>query len=215
MSKLEDSDIFEADLTHLNGKRLASGKDFDENTGKLKKPKSVVLLDDKKASELRDNLDEAEWNVSEVKKNKQKRNPAPAFITSTLQQEANRKFGYSAKYTMQIAQKLYENGLITYMRTDSARLSGQAINAARTAVEDEYGKDYLFKRVRNYGGGSKGAQEAHEAIRPAGSYFKKPEKAGLSGPDFKLYDLIWKRTIATQMAEAELEFTNVTIEAAD
>ncbi|MDR8393718.1 type I DNA topoisomerase [Aliifodinibius sp. S!AR15-10] len=213
LSKLDDSDIFEADLTHLDGKRLASGKDFDENTGKLKKPKSVVLLDDKKASDLRDDLDEADWKVSEVKKNRQKRNPAPAFITSTLQQEANRKFGYSAKRTMQIAQKLYENGLITYMRTDSARLSGQAINAARNAVEDEYGKDYLFKRARNYGGGSKGAQEAHEAIRPAGSSFTKPEKAGLSGPDFKLYDLIWKRTIATQMAQAELEFTNVVIEA--
>lgn len=213
LSKLENSEIFEADLSHLNGKRLASGKDFDEHTGKLKKPKSVVLLDDKKASQLRDDLDEAEWKVSEVKKNRKKRNPAPAFITSTLQQEANRKFGYSAKYTMQIAQKLYENGFITYMRTDSARLSGQAINAARTAVEKEYGEDYLFKRVRNYGGGSKGAQEAHEAIRPAGSYFKKPERTGLNGPDFKLYDLIWKRTIATQMAQAELEFTNVTIEA--
>ncbi|MDX1636407.1 MAG: type I DNA topoisomerase [Balneolaceae bacterium] len=213
LSKPDDSDIFEADLVYLDGKRLASGKDFDEHTGKLKKPESVVLLDDKKAGRLRDDLGEADWTVSEVRKNRQKRNPAPAFITSTLQQEANRKFGYSAKYTMQIAQKLYENGLITYMRTDSARLSGQAINAARTAVEEEYGKDYLFERVRNYGGGSKGAQEAHEAIRPAGSRFTKPERAGLSGPDFKLYDLIWKRTIATQMAEAELEFTNVTIEA--
>lgn len=213
LHKQDDDYIFEADLTHLDGKRLASGKDFDENTGKLKKPDSVVLLDDKKASELRDDLDEAEWSVAKVDKNRQKRNPSPAFITSTLQQEANRKLGYSAKQTMGIAQKLYENGYITYMRTDSARLSGQAINAARTAVEQEYGKEYLFERVRNYGGSSKGAQEAHEAIRPAGSSFKKPEEAGLSGPRFKLYDLIWKRTIATQMAEAELEFTNVSIEA--
>lgn len=213
LHKQEDEHIFEADLTHLDGKRLASGKDFDENTGKLKKPDSVVLLDDKKASQLRDDLDEAEWKVSNVDKNRQKRNPSPAFITSTLQQEANRKLGFSAKQTMGVAQKLYENGYITYMRTDSARLSGQAINAARTAVEQEYGKEYLFERVRNYGGGSKGAQEAHEAIRPAGSSFRKPEEAGLSGAQFKLYDLIWKRTIATQMAEAELEFTNVTIEA--
>jgi DNA topoisomerase-1 len=212
LHKLNDEHIFEADLTHLNGKRLATGKDFDENTGKLKKPDKVVLLDDKSASELRDDLEEAEWNVSEVSKNRQKRNPAPAFITSTLQQEANRKLNFSAKRTMSVAQKLYENGYITYMRTDSARLSGQAINAARTAVEEEYGKDYLFERVRNYSGGSS-AQEAHEAIRPAGSSFTKPENAGLSGDEFKLYDLIWKRTIATQMAEAELEFTNVTIEA--
>jgi DNA topoisomerase-1 len=212
LHKLDDKHIFEADLTHLDGKRLASGKDFDENTGKLKKPKKVVLLDDESASDLRDDLDEAEWRVSKVKKNRKKRNPSPAFITSTLQQEANRKLNFSAKQTMGVAQKLYENGYITYMRTDSARLSGQAINAARNAVKDEYGEDYLFERVRNYGGGT-GAQEAHEAIRPAGSYFRKPEEAGLRGAQFKLYDLIWKRTIATQMAKAELEFTNVTIEA--
>lgn len=212
LHKLEDQHIFEADLTHLDGKRLASGKDFDESTGKLKKPKKVVLLDDESASELRDNLDKAEWKVSEVKKNRQKRNPSAAFITSTLQQEANRKLNFSAKRTMGVAQKLYENGYITYMRTDSARLSGQAINAARNAVKDEYGDEYLFDRPRNYGGGAN-AQEAHEAIRPAGSYFTKPEKAGLRGDQFKLYDLIWKRTIATQMEQAELEFTNVTIEA--
>lgn len=212
LHKQEDSNIFEADLTHLDGKRLASGKDFDEHTGKLKKPKKVVLLDDKSAAALRDDLETAEWKVAEVKKNRKKRNPSAAFITSTLQQEANRKLNFSAKRTMGVAQKLYENGYITYMRTDSARLSGQAINAARNAVKDEYGEEYLFKRVRNYSGGT-GAQEAHEAIRPAGSYFRKPEEAGLSGDQFKLYDLIWKRTIATQMAQAELEFTNVTIEA--
>ncbi|MGM0546197.1 MAG: type I DNA topoisomerase [Bacteroidota bacterium] len=212
LHKQDDSNIFEADLTHLDGKRLASGKDFDENTGKLKKPKKVVLLDDKTAGELRDDLDKAKWEVSEVKKNRQKRNPSAAFITSTLQQEANRKLNFSAKRTMGVAQKLYENGYITYMRTDSARLSGQAINAARNAVKKEYGEEYLFDRPRNYGGGSN-AQEAHEAIRPAGSYFRKPEEAGLSGDQFRLYDLIWKRTIATQMEQAELEFTNVTIKA--
>lgn len=212
LHKLNETDIFEADLTRLDGKRLASGKDFDENTGKLKKPEKVVLLDDDSASELRDDLNGAEWKVSEVKKNRRKRNPSAAFITSTLQQEANRKLNFSAKRTMSVAQKLYENGHITYMRTDSARLSGQAINAARNAVKDEYGEKYLFDRPRNYGG-QKAAQEAHEAIRPAGSYFKKPKEAGLYGDQFKLYDLIWKRTIATQMAKAELEFTNVTIEA--
>ncbi|CAN5312791.1 type I DNA topoisomerase [soil metagenome] len=212
LSKQKKKDRFNADLSHLNDKRLASGKDFDESTGKLKKPKSVVLLDKEKASKLRDELHEATWTVSNVDVKEQKRNPSAAFITSTLQQEANRKLGFSARDTMSIAQKLYERGLITYMRTDSANLSGQAINAARTAVEDEYGEEYLFERVRNFGK-SKGAQEAHEAIRPAGSSFVKPEKAKLSGREFKLYDLIWKRTIATQMAEAKLEFTNVTITA--
>jgi len=213
LSKEDDKkNSFPGDLMHLNGKRLASGKDFDENTGKLKKPDSVVLLLREDSEKLRDLLNEADWSVTDIDVKTQKRNPAPPFITSTLQQEANRKFGFSARDTMSIAQKLYENGLITYMRTDSMNLSGQAINAARNEVEQQYGEDYLFKRVRNYGK-SKGAQEAHEAIRPAGSSFVHPEKSKLSGRQFKLYDLIWKRTIATQMAEAELEFTNVTITA--
>ncbi len=212
LSKKSEDHIFNADLSHLNGKRLASGKDFNENTGKLKKPDSVVLLDGARAGELRDLLEDASWSVKSVDVNTKKRNPAPAFITSTLQQEANRKFGFSAKDTMSIAQKLYDNGFITYMRTDSANLSGQAIGAARDEVERQYGKEYLFERVRNFGK-SKGAQEAHEAIRPAGSSFVHPEKSGLSGRELKLYDLIWKRTIATQMAEAELEFTNVVLTA--
>ncbi|MFO7800435.1 MAG: type I DNA topoisomerase, partial [Rhodohalobacter sp.] len=213
LSKEDDKkNSFQGDLTYLNGKRLASGKDFDENTGKLKKPDSVVLLLKEDSEKLRDLLNEASWSVTDIDVKTQKRNPAPPFITSTLQQEANRKFGFSARDTMSIAQKLYENGLITYMRTDSMNLSGQAINAARNEVEKQYGEDYLFQRVRNYGK-SKGAQEAHEAIRPAGSSFVHPEKSGLSGRQFKLYDLIWKRTIATQMAEAKLEFTNVTITA--
>jgi len=209
------ADNFSATMTHLNDKRLASGKDFDENTGKLKKPDSVVLLDDDKASALRDTLEVAKWKVTNVKKNSKKRYPSAPFITSTLQQEANRKFGFSARDTMRIAQKLYENGYITYMRTDSITLSGQAIQAARISVEENYGKEYLYKSVRAFKSKSKGAQEAHEAIRPAGSTFRKPEETGLSGRDFKLYDLIWKRTVATQMAEAKLEFTNVTITASD
>jgi DNA topoisomerase I len=212
LSKEKDKSRFEADLSHLDGKRLASGKDFDENTGRLKKPASVVLLDEEKANKLRDLLHEADWAVSDIDVKKQKRNPSPPFITSTLQQEANRKFGFSARDTMSVAQKLYENGYITYMRTDSMNLSGQAINAARNEVEKQYGEEYLFERVRNFGK-AKGAQEAHEAIRPAGSSFVHPKKTGLSGRELKLYDLIWKRTIATQMAEARLEFTNVTITA--
>ena len=212
LSKESESDRFEAVLSHLNDKRLASGKDFDENTGKLKKPDQVVLLDEEKAGKLRDQLHEASWSVTEVSVNQQKRHPSAPFITSTLQQEANRKFGFPARQTMSIAQKLYENGFITYMRTDSTNLSGQAINAARNEVKKQYGEEFLFDRVRSYGK-AKAAQEAHEAIRPAGSSFIHPAKSGLSGQQFKLYDLIWKRTIATQMAEARLEFTNVTITA--
>lgn len=213
LQKSGENDEFKADLSHVNGKRVASGKDFDENTGKLKKPDSVVLLDEDAAGNLVDDLKQANWSVTSVDVNTQKRNPAPPFITSTLQQEANRKFGMSARDTMSVAQKLYEKGYITYMRTDSTRLSGQAIDAARDGIVQMYGEDYLFERVRNYNKKGKSAQEAHEAIRPSGSKFIIPEKSGLKDREFKLYDLIWKRTIATQMAEAELEFTNVTITA--
>ncbi len=213
LQKKGENDKFNADLTHLNDKRLASGKDFDENTGKLKKPDSVVLLDEATAKDLVEQLKSANWEVTDVDVKTQKRNPAPPFITSTLQQEANRKFNFSARDTMSVAQKLYEKGFITYMRTDSTRLSSQAIDAAREGIMDQYGEEYLFERVRNYTQKGKSAQEAHEAIRPSGSKFILPEKSGLKDRELKLYDLIWKRTIATQMAEAELEFTNVTITA--
>ena len=213
VQKAGDSYDFKADLTHLAGKRLASGKDFDESTGKLKKPDSVVLLDEKASKALVDDLKNADWSVTDVDVKKQKRNPSPPFITSTLQQEANRKFNFSARDTMSVAQKLYEKGFITYMRTDSTRLSSQAIEAAREGILSQYGEEYLFDRVRNYNAKGKSAQEAHEAIRPSGSKFILPEKSGLKDREFKLYDLIWKRTIATQMAEAELEFTGVTITA--
>ena len=213
VQKEGDQSQFKADLTHVDSKRVANGKDFDENTGKLKKPGSVVLLDETQAGSLVSQLKKADWKVSDVDVKVQKRNPAPPFITSTFQQEANRKFGFSARDTMSVAQKLYEKGFITYMRTDSTRLSGQAIEAAREGIVDQYGKEYLFERVRNYTVKGKSAQEAHEAIRPSGSRFVMPEQSGLRDRELKLYDLIWKRTIATQMAEAELEFTNVSIEA--
>ena len=213
LQKSGENDQFKADLTHVNSKRVASGKDFDENTGKLKKPDAVVLLDEAASSKLVDDLKAAAWSVSKVDVSVQKRNPAPPFITSTLQQEANRKIGMSARDTMSVAQKLYEKGFITYMRTDSTRLSSQAIDAARDGIVAQYGEEYLFERVRNYATKSKAAQEAHEAIRPSGSKFILPEKSGLKDREFKLYDLIWKRTIATQMAEAKLEFTTATITA--
>lgn len=204
---------FTADLQYLDGTRLATGKDFDESTGKLSKPKSVILLDEKQAKALQSVLKSGNWLVSDLDTTTQERSPGPPFTTSTLQQESNRKFGMSAKDTMRTAQKLYEEGFITYMRTDSTSLSGQAINAARSAVETMYGSEYLYKTVRSYSKKAKGAQEAHEAIRPAGSHFKTPQDSGLSGRELKLYDLIWKRTIASQMANARLEFTNVTITA--
>ncbi len=205
--------LFEAGMTHLDDRRLASGKDFDESTGKLKKPDKVVLLGKDEAESLKDELVSARWRVTGVEIKKKKRSPAPPFITSTLQQEANRKYGFSAKDTMRIAQKLYEEGYITYMRTDSTHLSNQAIQAARSAVGSMYGEDYLSPKVRTYSSRSKGAQEAHEAIRPAGSYFRTPADTTLTGREARLYDLIWKRTMATQMADARIEFTNAEMEA--
>ncbi len=202
---------FTADLQQLDGKRLATGKDFDEATGKLSKPNAVVLLDEQKAKSLQEQLKSGNWTVTDIETSVQERSPGPPFTTSTLQQEANRKMGMSARDTMRTAQKLYEEGFITYMRTDSTSLSGQAIDAARNAVETMYGSEYLHKTVRQYNKKAKGAQEAHEAIRPAGSSFRTPQDSGLSGRELKLYDMIWKRTIATQMASARLEFTNATI----
>ncbi|TVQ56221.1 MAG: DNA topoisomerase I, partial [Spirulina sp. DLM2.Bin59] len=141
--------------------------------------------------------------------------PSPPFTTSTLQQEANRKLGLSARDTMRTAQKLYEEGYITYMRTDSVHLSEQAIAAARDCVTEKYGAAYLPAKPRQYTTKSKGAQEAHEAIRPAGSTFRTPRETGLSDREFRLYDLIWKRTVASQMADARLTQLSVTIQVED
>jgi DNA topoisomerase-1 len=204
---------FTADLSHVDGIRVANGKDFDENTGRLKDPGKVTLLTKETADALQKHLESAVWSVSGIDVSIQSRTPAPPFITSTLQQEANRKFGFSAKDTMSIAQKLYEKGFISYMRTDSPVLSNQATEAARTQILDIYGETYLSERVRTYSSKGGAAQEAHEAIRPAGSSFILPEKSGLAGREFKLYDLIWKRTVATQMAESRTEFTTATVEA--
>jgi DNA topoisomerase-1 len=211
LTKSGQKSTFKSELARLNDTRVATGKDFNAETGKLESKTPVVLLSEEQARELVDKLKSGTWSVHAIEKNNQKRSPAPPFITSTLQQEANRKYGFSAKETMMVAQKLYENGYITYMRTDSTNLSQQAIEAARSAVVSIYGKDYLFHTVRSYNKKAKGAQEAHEAIRPAGTQFKTPQETGLSGKEFKLYDLIWKRTMATQMADAVLNFTNVEI----
>ncbi len=199
-----NKDPFEAKLITLDGKRLATGSDFDPDTGKISADKDVVLLNETEANTLKERLIDKIWTVTNREEKAVKRRPSPPFTTSTLQQESNRKLGISARETMSIAQKLYEKGFITYMRTDSVHLSDQAIAAARNCVEQKYGKKYLSPKPRQYSTKSKGAQEAHEAIRPAGETFRTPKETGLSDREFKLYDLIWKRTVACQMAEASL-----------
>lgn len=206
---------FDAMLVTLGGRRLATGKDFDANTGRLVAGRDVLLLDETQAGALRARIERATWTVSEVEEREEVRNPAPPFTTSTMQQEANRKLGFGAKQTMQIAQRLYERGLITYMRTDSVNLSEQAIATIRQDVTAKYGKEYLSASPRKFQTKSKGAQEAHEAIRPAGTVMPTAGELGLDGQEAALYDLIWKRTMATQMAEARLRFVSVSINAED
>ncbi len=211
----EKKSVFEARLTSVKGTRVAGGKDFDGLTGKLIEDKKVVLLDEKKSKDLKKSIETSAWKVTSVEEKTFNSKPAIPFITSTLQMEANRKLGMSSKDTMRTAQRLYEEGLITYMRTDSPNLSQEAINAAREMVVKLYGKDYLNPEVRQYSAKQKGAQEAHEAIRPAGSEFTHPDKTGLSGRELSLYELIWKRTMATQMKEAEKASMTIKIEAGD
>lgn len=212
----KDKARFYATLSKVDGVRVATGKDFDDNTGELKKRAKVKLLNEEDAIALREELLKADkWIVSDVSEKVQKRRPPAPFITSTLQQEANRKLRMSARETMRTAQKLYENGFITYMRTDSVHLSKEAISAARKAVEKRYGSEYLSHSPRQYTTQSKSAQEAHEAIRPAGTQMATAEELGLSGREAALYAMIWKRTMATQMAEAVLRFVNVTITVAN
>ena len=206
---------FEATLSTVGGKRIASGRDFNETTGQLKPDADVLLLDEAAATALRDRLCDQPWQVTSVESRLQNRRPYAPFTTSTLQQEANRKLSFSARETMQVAQRLYEDGYITYMRTDSVNLSQEAIDASRRCVVDRFGNEYLHPEVRQYTTKQKNAQEAHEAIRPAGHEMKTAEEHGLSGREAALYAMIWKRTIATQMAEAQLRFQTATIAAAD
>jgi len=202
--KASEADKFEAELTHLNDKRVATGKDFDPNSGKLKSQAEVVLLDEKKATQLREALLKGKAKVVSIEEKPFTQRPSPPFATSTLQQEASRKLGFAARRTMQVAQMLYENGLITYMRTDSTFLSDEALNGARKLILADYGKEYLPDQPRLYKTKVKNAQEAHEAIRPAGADFTPMdlvrEKFGMEA--FKLYELIWKRTVASQMTDS-------------
>ncbi|WP_395243831.1 type I DNA topoisomerase [Agromyces sp. MMS24-K17] len=204
---------FEARLVRLGGDRVATGRDFDDR-GQLKS--KAAVLDEATATALADALrdDAVAKRVSKVESKPYRRSPAAPFTTSTLQQEAARKLRLSAKDTMRVAQSLYENGYITYMRTDSNSLSQQAVAAARSQATALYGADSIPQKPRTYAGKSKNAQEAHEAIRPSGEVFRTPAEVEgqLRGSEFRLYDLIWKRTIASQMADATGHTATVTLE---
>ncbi|MDJ0621161.1 MAG: type I DNA topoisomerase [Calothrix sp. MO_192.B10] len=213
--KANSSHSFTSQLVTLGGTKLATGSDFDPNTGQITVGRNVVLLSQAEAEALQERLSGKTWTVTDIEERPVTRKPAPPFTTSTLQQEANRKLRLSARETMRTAQSLYEQGYITYMRTDSVHLSEQAIAAARSCVEQLYGKEYLSPKPRQYTTKSKGAQEAHEAIRPAGSKFRTPQETGLSGRELKLYELIWKRTVATQMADSRQTQISVQLEVED
>nr|WP_210422570.1 type I DNA topoisomerase [Cryobacterium sp. BB307] len=215
LTPAEQKDLFDARLARLNGSRVATGRDFDDR-GALKT--DAVALDEAAAEALATALREASTSVTvtSVESKPYTRRPAAPFTTSTMQQEAARKLRFSARQTMSVAQSLYENGFITYMRTDSPSLSQQATNAARTQAKALYGADSVPEKPRVYSGKSKNAQEAHEAIRPSGDTFRTPSElqGTLRGNDWKLYDLIWKRTVASQMADAKGSTATVTITAA-
>ena len=197
---------FRASLVELDGKRLAEGRDFDPATGAIATARAndVVLLDSAAAAGLADRLRDAQCSVTGVESERFTERPRAPFTTSTLQQESGRKLRYTASRTMAVAQRLYERGFITYMRTDSTNLSEQAITASRTAIREQYGEEYLPAEPRAYKSKVKNAQEAHEAIRPAGDRIRTPDevRAELDGDEQRLYELIWIRTVACQMADA-------------
>ena len=197
-----DPESFQARLVSVDGKRLALGRDFG-NDGNLK-TEDVVQLNEEGARGLAQRLEQSSFSVTRVEQKPYSRRPSPPFMTSTLQQEASRKLRYSAQTTMRVAQRLYENGFITYMRTDSTTLSESALTAARNQARDLYGAEYVPDEPRRYERKVKNAQEAHEAIRPAGDAFRKPKDVAreLNRDELALYELIWMRTIASQMKDA-------------
>ncbi len=210
----EEGKEFEATLVSVGGRKIPSGKDFDPATGRIKDTQ-LLLLDEPAARDLAARLRSGQFRVTSVEERPYTRKPADPFTTSTLQQEANRKLGFGARRTMDIAQSLYENGHITYMRTDSTNLAQVAIDAARDLVRAEYGAEFLPAEPRVYRSKVKNAQEAHEAIRPAGHPFELPAvlKGELNYDQFRLFELIWKRTIASQMVDARGKIMTVTLEA--
>ncbi|WGY02401.1 type I DNA topoisomerase [Nocardioides sp. QY071] len=196
-----DQRMFPAKVHSVDGTRVASGSNFGQD-GQLKAKADVVHLDQRRAEALVEALADTTYDVRSVEAKPYRRSPYPPFRTTTLQQEASRKLGMSASVTMSVAQRLYENGFITYMRTDSTTLSGSAIGAARSQVQELYGAEYVPDAPRTYTSKVKNAQEAHEAIRPAGDSFRTPAQTGLTGDQFRLYELIWMRTVASQMKDA-------------
>ncbi len=196
--------LFPARLTRVGDRRVAQGRDFDSRGSLINRDHDqLVLLDENQAQALADSLRSASFEVGSVESKPYSRRPYAPFRTTTMQQEAGRKLGFTAQRTMSVAQDLYEAGFITYMRTDSITLSGSAIAAARHQVRQLFGADYLPDQPRIYTSRVKNAQEAHEAIRPAGETFLTPAQTGLTGDQFRLYELIWMRTIASQMKDAE------------
>ena len=197
----EEPHAFTATLVGLDGKRVATGRDFGE-TGEL--TADVVRLDGDAAGALAARLSGSSFSVRSVEERPYRRSPYPPFMTSTLQQEGSRKLRFPASVTMRLAQRLYENGYITYMRTDSTTLSETALTAARAQARELYGESYVPQQPRRYERKVKNAQEAHEAIRPAGDRFRTPNEVRheVSGDEFRLYELIWQRTVASQMADA-------------
>ena len=205
---------FEAELTHAGDRRVATGKDFDPDTGELKKAGAVTALDEAAVQRLRESAASAKPAVTTVEEKPYTRSPAAPFVTSTLQQEANRKLRFSAEHTMSLAQRLYENGFITYMRTGSTTLSREALHAARGLIARDFGADYLPEQPRIYKTKVRNAQEAHEAIRPAGESFTAPEEIGqqLGIEALRIYELIWKRTVASQMNDVRGTTISVQVE---
>jgi DNA topoisomerase-1 len=214
-SRDADSDTpssFSATLVSVDGQRVAQGRDFTA-TGELRGT-GILHLDGAAAGALAGRLASAAFTVRSVERKPYRRSPYAPFRTTTLQQEASRKLGFSAKHTMSVAQRLYENGYITYMRTDSTTLSQTAIDAARRQARELYGESYVPESPRIYASKVKNAQEAHEAIRPAGDRFRTPEQVaadGLSRDEQRLYDLVWKRTVASQMKDATGESVSVRV----
>jgi len=211
VAELHKDETFDAKLVALDGKRIAQGRDFDDR-GRLKG--EAVVVDKQKAHSLADALGTAPMHVTAVEEKPYSRKPYAPFMTSTLQQEAGRKLHFTSARTMRIAQRLYENGHITYMRTDSTSLSKQGLDAARSAARELYGANYVTDAPRTYDRKVKNSQEAHEAIRPAGERFATPgQLAGsLDAEEFKLYELIWARTVASQMQDARGTSMKVTLQ---
>lgn len=210
----QKGEAYQARLTSIGGKNLVTGKDYDSVTGVFK-GKDVLLYDDESIKDVVENLKTRTFVVREIETKPFVTHPPIPFTTSTLQQEGIRKLHMSAALVMSTAQRLYENGFITYMRTDSPTLSKEGTFAARDAVKGMYGDEYLSDAPRFFTAHTAGAQEAHEAIRPAGGTFRSPESTGLGDRELQLYSLIWKRTLACQMADARKSTTTVRIDAGD